>query len=484
MTIQSISMNRITVWALSLILFTAIASAQKPDRSSPPQLGPPPFLHLNDIQRFTLSNGLSIVLYEKHDVPLVEVNLIVNSGSVNDPAGKPGVASMTAALMTEGAGARSALDVADAAEFLGAELRVTSGLHSMIVAMNVPSEQIDSALALFADVALRPSFPQAELDRKRAERLTSYNQWRDEPRMLASILFNRSLFGATHPYGIPQVGTQQSITLLTVGDLKDFHGKNFTPLNSAAVVVGDVTPKTLIPRLEKLFGKWKGAKPEQVKLPVVPQVQGKTILLVDKPGAAQTEIRIGRIGAQRLTPDYYDLIVMNSILGGSFSSRLNQNLRETHGYTYGASSRFDFRPEPGPFVAGAGVQTAVTDSALVEFLKELRSIGNGVTEKELGRAKNYVALGYPADFQSVSSIASQLNEAVIYNLPPTFFNTYIEKILQVNKDGVDQAARKYIDPEKLLIVLVGDRAQIEQKVAALNIAPVTVVPVDDVLAGK
>jgi len=246
-------------------------------------------------------------------------------------------------------------------------------------------------------------------------------------------------------------------------------------------VVGDVTVKTVLPKLEKAFGNWKNVTPSTVSLPKINQVSGRRVILVDKPGAPQSEIRIGRIGVPRMTDDYYALTVMNTILGGSFSSRLNQNLREKHGYTYGAGTRFDFRPLPGPFLASAAVQTAVTDSSLIEFFKELRGILELVPQQELDRARNYVALSFPGEFQSVAEISSHLEELVIYGLPDDYFNGYIGHILAVTQADVQRVARKYLDPEKVEIVVVGDRAQIEKNIEALKLGPITVMSIEDVL---
>lgn len=456
------------------------AQAQQPDRSQPPKLGPPPTLKLKPIQHLKLSNGLSVLLYEKHEVPLVQMNLVVKAGAVQDPQGKGGLASMTAAMMTEGAGARDALELADAIDFLGADLRVSAGQHTMGVSLHTPLAKFDSALALMADVTLRPTFAGVELDRKRKERLTTLMQWRDEPRMLASIVFNRTLYG-NHPYGRYSIGDEKALRSFTAADLKAFYESAFGPNNATLIVVGDVTAGALLPRLEKAFGSWKNATPSVPSLPEISQVTGRKLFLVDKPGAPQSEIRIGRIGVPRLTEDYYPLVVMNTILGGSFSSRLNQNLREKHGYTYGANSRFDYRPLAGPFVASSAVQTAVTDSSLIEFMKELNGILQPVPEKELERAKNYVALSFPGDFQTVGEIGGRLEELVIYGLPDTYFNDYIGHILSVTRADVQRVAKKYLDPEKVDIVVVGDRNQIEKNIAALKLGPITIMNIEDVL---
>ena len=453
----------------------------QPDRSAPPQPGPPPQLKLPPIQHFKLSNGMPVVLLEKHTVPVVQMNLVVRTGSCMDPEGKRGLGSMTAAMLTEGAGARNALQLADAIDYIGARIDAGAGKHTSGIQLHTPVARLDSALAILADVVRRPTFPLAELDRQRRDRLTTLIQWRDDPNSIASVLFSRTLYGTGHPYGVPSVGNESSLNSITVEDLKSFHAKYYVPENTTAIVVGDITQSVAKSRLEKAFGSWKGKTTPATPLPPIQQLKESSLQIVDKPGAPQTVVVIGRVGAPRLTPDFYAIVVMNTILGGSFTSRLNQNLREEHGYAYGAGSGFDFRPLPGPFRASASVQTAVTDKALTEFMKELDGIHELVSDTELEKAKNYVALSFPGDFQSVGQIAAQLEELVIYSLPDDYFNKYINRILAVTREDVQRAAQKYIDVNNLAIVLVGDREQIEDGVNSLSLGPVKELSVDDVL---
>jgi predicted Zn-dependent peptidase len=243
-----------------------------------------------------------------------------------------------------------------------------------------------------------------------------------------------------------------------------------------------VKPKELLAHLEKTFGSWPGGQTKAPPLwPEVEQVGQRRLFLIDKPGAAQSVIRIGRLGPTRLTEDFYALTVLNTILGGSFTSRLNQNLREEHGYAYGAGSQFDFRPQPGPFLAGASVQTEVTDKALSEFIKELRGIMGAIPEAELQRAKNYVALSYPSSFQTVGQIAGELAELVQYNLPDSYFNEYIEKIVKVSQAELQAAARKHLDPERVEIVIVGDRAKVEAGLKTLGLGELRLMTIEEVL---
>jgi predicted Zn-dependent peptidase len=476
--------------ALSLgaaaVLFTVVslavtsAAAQVPDRTRPPKVGPPPSLKLPAIKKLKLSNGLPVVYMEKAGVPVAQLLVVIRAGQVNESPAKTGLSSMTAASLTDGAGPRDALQLSDAIDHLGARLGAGSGPHTTSISLYTPVARLDSALALLADVTLRPTFPAKELDRKRKERLTTLLQWRDQPSPLASIAFSRAVY-PIHPYGASSIGTEASLNGLTADDLRVFHGTYFRPNNATVIVVGDVREKEIMARLESAFGTWKGGEIPVPTLPAVTQVAGREVTIVDRPGSAQTEIRIGCVGAQRLTDDYYALVVMNTMLGGSFTSRLNLNLREQHGYAYVASSSFSFRPLPGPFTAAAAVQTEVTDSALVEFMKELRGIREPMSGDDVEKTKNFIALGYPGDFQSVSQIAGQLQELVVYGLPEYYFNAYTTKITAVTPQDVQRVAQKYLDPDKMAVVLVGDREKIQQGVAALNLGPIKVMTVGDVL---
>ena len=401
------------------MLATVGLFAQAPDRSKPPALGPAPTLKLPQIQKRQLSNGLPVWIVELHEVPVAQVNLIVMSGTADDPAGKYGIASLTTAMLTEGAGSRAALEIADAIDFLGADLGAASAIDSSAIRLHVPVARLAEALPIMADVALRPTFPKDELERLRQQRLTSLIQSRDDAATIAALAFSRVLVWPDAP----------------LRNRDDGHGRNdqgvhasticarstramFRPDNAALLVVGDVTPDTVLPMVETNFGGWKssGAKPTHPQFPAVPARARREIYLVDKPNAPQSQIRIGSIAVPRSTPDYFPIQVANTILGGSFSSRLNMNLRETHGYTYGASSAFDMRIQPGPFFAAAGVQTDKTSESLTEFFKELNGILQPIPADELARAKNYVALRFPAGFETTGDISRRLEEVLTYHL--------------------------------------------------------------------
>ena len=428
-----------------------------------------------------LGNGLAVWVVEAHEVPLVQVNLVVKTGSGDDPADKFGLASLTAAMLDEGAGSRSALELADEIEFLGANLATTASFDASAVRLNVPVSRLQAALPVMADVAQRPTFPQAELDRVRQERLTALLQARDDAAQVAPVAFARTVFGAAHRYGIGAAGTEATIKGFTVADLRAFHTARYRPDTATLVVVGDVTRAAMMPLLEKHFGGWKaaGAPAPRVTVSNAPQLTAGQLTLVDMPGAAQSQIRIGWVGVPRSAPDYFTLQVLNTILGGSFTSRLNQNLREEHGYTYGASSRFDMRLSAGAFQAGAGVPTDKTSESLTEFFKELNAIRQPIGADELAKAKNYVALGFPGEFETLGDLSAHLEELLIYGLPDAYFNEYVANIQKVTAAAVQQAANTYIDPSRMAVVVVGDRKVIEPGIRALKLAPIRVISVSD-----
>ena len=477
---KMLRMWRPALAGLVLVAASVTLVAQQPDRKQPPPLGPAPSLKLPTIQKQRLSNGLAVWIVEHHEVPLAQINLIVRSGSAADPIGKYGVGSLTAAMLDEGAGTRSSLDLADAIEFLGANLSTASSFDASSVRMSVPVSKLAEALPLMSDVALRPSFPVSELDRLRKERLTGLLQARDNAGALIQLAFPRIVFGPTHRYGTSANGLPATIEALTVDDLKTFYRSHFRPDNATLLVVGDLTPATALPMLERAFGNWKadGMAPLVADVPNAPQLTKRQVYLVDKPEAAQSQIRIGWVGVSRSTPDYAVLEVLNTVLGGSFTSRLNQNLREKNGYAYGASSGFDMRLSAGPFLAAAGVQTDKTADALKEFFNELNGILTPVPPDELAKARNYVALGFPGEFETTSDMARKLEELVIYNLPDTTFSDFVPSVTAVTAADLQRAAARFVQPERMAVVVVGDLKLIEGPIRALNLGPITRVPVD------
>jgi zinc protease len=474
----------LTLAAAAFAAFGPLSAAEPgPDRSRPPAPGPVRPLTLPEVQELALGSGLGVRLVESHGVPVATVLLVVRSGAAADPAGKEGLAAMTAAMLDEGAGGKDALALDDALTFLGARLDIWTWWDATIVALSVPSARLEPALSLVADVVLRPDFSAKELERLREEALSRLLQARAEPGAIGSRALAAAVFGSTHRYGRPVNGGAASIAAFTPDALKAFHAEHYRPGNAFLVVTGDVVPAALTPLLEKAFGAgaWPAGGRAPNPLPPPAQLTGRVVWLVDKPGAAQSVIRIGRVGPDRRSVDYFPAEVMNTLLGGSFTSRLNDNLREKRGYTYGASSWFDYRLSGGSFSAGADVQTNVTGEAMTEFLKELERIRTPAAMREVERARTYMALRLPQELETTDQLAGELANQALHSLPDDYLATYVEKTLAVTPEALRKAAREHVDPARMAYVVVGDLATIRKPIEALKLGPVRVLTLDEVM---
>ena len=438
-----------------------------------PAPGPAPTVRVPAPERRTLANGLTVLYVSRPEVPAVQAVLVTRGGQADDPADLPGLASFTASMLDEGAGGRSALQLSDALEQLGANLSASAGWDAAQIGMYVLRDRLPQALTLMSDVALRPDFPQADVARVRDELVTELTRARDNPGLVASNAFTSLVYGKQHPYG--RLASTASARRFDREQLQRFHRANYRPGSSTLILVGDVDAATVHPLVERAFGSWQaGTAQAPAALPSPPAVQTK-LYLIDKPDAPQSEIRIGHPAVQRNNPDYFPMLVLNTILGGSFTSRLQQNLRETHGYTYSARSGFGWRRGAGPFQASAAVRTAVTDSSLIEFFNELKRIRTElVPQDELNRAKNYVALGLPRSLETNSALAFSLADLSVHGLDASFYDTFVERIMAVTAQDVQRVADRYVRPGESVVVVVGDLKSIEPKVRALGIAPVEV----------
>jgi zinc protease len=423
-----------------------------------------------------------VLFVETHKVPLIQIAVVLRAGASSDPQGKPGLAHLTAEMLDRGAGKRSALELSDAVDHLGAELSASAGWDATSVSLSVPSERVGEALGILADVVRNPTFPLDELERVRKELLTELLQWRDEPQAIARVAFARALYG-DHAYGRVTEGSEQSVRAAVREDLERFHQSFYGPGDAAIVAAGDATAASLRALLETAFGSWSRRVERPQTVSPATQVRGRSVWLVDVPDAPQSEIRIGRVGPSRSTPDYFPLIVANTLLGGSFTSRLNQNLRERHGYTYGAGSAFDFRLSTGPFFAAAAVQTDKTAAALTEFFAELEAIRKPISPEELTRARHYLALRYPAGFETTGQLAGKLEQKVIYGLPEDYFTSYVDRVEKVTEADVSRVTAEYIDPRAVVVVVVGDRKKIEAGIRALRLGAMKVFSIDEILGG-
>lgn len=462
-------------FALAVLALTGAGTmdAQQVDRTRPPQLAPAPAFRIPSARTARLPNGLELIVVEQRDVPVVDVTLVVRAGSVRDPRDLPGLATFTAGMLDEGAGSRTALEIAEEVAFLGAQFSTSATYEYAQVALHVPRRQLPAALDLMADVVLRPTFPDSEVARQRDLRRTALLQLRDQPTQQSPIVFNAIVFGADHPYGWPLQGTEAAAAALTRERVEQFYRTYYRPGNARLLVVGDITLEEARSLFGERFSTWEPSHVPPPPTAAAPRHGARTIYLVDKPGAAQSVFRMGNVGVQRNNPDYYAIQVMNTILGGSFTSRLNQNLRETHGYTYGASSGFAMRRLAGPFQATASVVTAKTDSALVEFMRELRRIREeSVPADELNKAKQYLTLGFPSEFETTAGTAQQFLDLVVNDLPLDWYATYLERINRVSAADVQRVARRLIDVDHLVITIVGDRQQIEARLRAIGEGPI------------
>jgi zinc protease len=441
-------------------------------RAQPPQVGVASTLSLPVPKKFTLPNGLTVLLVEKHNLPLISANLVILSGSEANPIGKPGLASFTADMLDEGTTRRSALQIAEDAAQIGASLSTSSFSDASEINVSALKKNADAALELMSDVALQPAFPQKDIDRVRNTRLTLIRQQRDNPNALATRVFNNVVYGNNHPYGFAELGTADSTTAITRDDMLNFWKAGYVPGNSALVVAGDITEKELRALAEKYFGNWSG-KQSPFKRPDVETSTTRRIVIVDKPGAPQTALRIGHVGVARSTADYVPLEVMNQGLGGLFSSRINMNLREKNGYTYGAFSTFEYRRGQGPFYAGSGVRTNVTAPAVREVFNELdRMRTTRMTDDELKTAKDSFARSLAGLFETTGQTVGTINDLFIYDLPLDFYNTLPARIDSVTTADVQRVAEKYLKPDSTVVVAVGDRSKIEPELQKLNLGSV------------
>ena len=443
------------------------------DRLMPPALGEPPVLRMPRVQRFTLSNGLLVLVVEQHAFPVFDVHLLFRTGAVVDAAETAGLTSIAVDMFDEGAGDLTALGLAEAIEDLGASLSASAGWDDIGFGIHAHTDRIAPALSLLADVIMRPTISQDDFDRKQQQRLAALLQERDEPRAVASRAFASTVFGSQHPYGRPLHGTRRTVESLTRGQVAHFHAQYIRPGNAFLVAVGDIEPERLIVTLERAFAGWDGATVAPTTLADPPAATTAAIHVIDRPGAGQSELRVGHIGLARSSPDYFPVVVMNTILGGSFTSRLNLNLRQDKGYTYGAGSNFGFRLWPGPFQVSTAVDTNVTADAVRQIMMEIARIREElVPADELARAQSYIALGLPRTFETTADIASHVSELELYGLGTAYYDEFVGRVRAVTAADVQRVAHSYLDPGAMAVVLAGDYSATEASLRELGIGPV------------
>ncbi len=429
-----------------------------------------------------METGLRICTVEHRQVPLVSVLLLVPAGAAADPADRPGLAAITADMLDEGSGDRSALDVHEALGRIGAQLDTDVGHDATVIGLTTLERFLDKGLELVADMVMRPRFEQREFDRVRDLRLHRLLQLRDLPPALADRVFAQLLY-RNHPYGHLPIGSEGSLRAMTVREITAFHRRAFSAARATVIAVGDGSHDTLAAAAERAFEVWKPPAdadappdPETFTPPVPP---ANRLAIVHRPAAAQSELRIGHVALSRATPDYHAALVLNMVLGGQFVSRINMNLREDKGYTYGARTTFEFRRAPGPFVLQASVQSDVTADAVREALAEVRAIRTDrpVTREELELGRAALTRGYPRNFETADQIARAVAQLALYGLPDDYFTTFVPKMLALDEKMVTRAAEAHIDPSRLLTVIVGDREKLSPSLAALELGDASEVAV-------
>jgi zinc protease len=439
------------------------------DRATAPSPAPPRPYHFPHVARRTLANGLRVLVAENHNAPLLSLRALVRSGADHDTLESAGLASIVADMLDEGAGSRDTIQLAEDIGLLGGALGTGADWDASYITLDVLSRNGEPATSIFADVTARATLPADGLERVRAERLNEILQQRNEPAVIAGKRFSNLLYG-TGAYGNSIVGNADSVSRLTIERVQRFYREHYLPNNSAIVVSGDIDSNDALTLIERALGDWpRGEEPPRPNVVSRP-IDRSRIYVIDRPQAVQSEIRVGHVGVARSCEDYFPLSVMNAIFGGVFNSRINLNLRERHGYTYGARSQFAFRRQAGPFVIAAPVRNEVTRESVEEMLTELRRIRTGdIEDPEFDDTKAYLMGVFPATVQTASDIASRLVDMELYGLPEDYFDRYRENIAAVTKDDIARVANKYLDPERVLIVIVGNAEQIREPLGALGL---------------
>jgi zinc protease len=449
-------------------------NADEPWRNESPKPGPSRQLQLATPQSATLGNGLTLILSERRGLPIVAANLVLRTGSDANPLDKPGLANFVAATLDEGTTTRSSLQIADEVAQLGGSLTTGSSMDATTVSGRSLTKNFPALLDVLADVVLHPSFPAEEIERQRASRLAALVQQRDNPSQVAAQVMASALYGSKHPYGFAEIGTVAAVKAVMRSDMEAFWKQNFVPNNAALVVAGDISMTELRALADKTFGSWARGTPASPSLGE-PTTTPARIVIVDKPGSPQTQVRVAGIGAARSSPDFRPMQVMNLALGGLFSSRINMNLREAHGYTYGASSGFSFRRAPGPFQVASGIRTDVTGPAIGEIFKELRGmVDRPVSPDELTKAKDALANSLPGAFESSANAVGNFSNVFIYNLGLDYYTKYAAQVNAVTPEQALEMAKKYLVPEKMVVIAVGDRAKIEPELKKMNLGAIEI----------
>lgn len=434
------------------------------DRSKPPKPGPPKDVQFPDYFDTTLSNGTNLLVIENNKIPAVSVRLVFRDAGSYYDGDKLGLASLTAELLTKGTKNRTATQIAEEIDFIGGNLNSGSDWDGSYVSLSLLKKHLNTGISVLADVVLDPVFEEEEISRVKEQRLSTILQGKDDAGNLSDKMFNKVVF-KEYPYAFPSEGTEKSVTELKKTDFEDFYRGKYTANNLIIAFVGNITKEEALKIMEEHFQGLKTSSDNSKTDSKIPEDNsGNAIYIVNKPGAVQSSLRIGHVGIARNNPDYIAVTIMNTVLGGYFGSRINFNLREKHGFTYGARSNFNPRKLGGDFSVDTDVRNDVTDSSVTLIIEELeRIITDEITDEELETVKNYMTGIFPLQLETANSVASRVINLKLYDLPKDYYNKYISSISNLTKKDILEAARKYIHPGKLYIVISGDAGAIKDK---------------------
>ncbi len=422
-----------------------------------------------------LPNGIRLVTAQVSKLPVVTMLILVDAGSTNDAPGKEGVAALVAALLLEGTTRLSGAEISEKFEQLGASVESGADWDSAFIKLTALSDQLQDAAILLGEILREPAFPDREVERLKAERLAEIMQLETEPRGLADEKFSEFLYSDDSRYSKPDEGNTETVSSIFRTDVDGFFRANYRTRSTTVILAGDITAEAARELVTRAFQNWPSGSADSQKLIASPRATRKNIHIVDKRDAPQSELRIGHVGLPRKTPDFFPTLVMNAVLGGLFGSRINLNLREAHGYTYGASSYYDWRRGPGPFVVSTAVQSDVTTPALREILFEIERIRDKqISGEELSLARDYLDGVFPIRYETTGAIASALATLVIYGLPADYYDTYRNNIRAVTLDAVLEAARRHLHPDQLQTVVVGDARVIRDSLGDLDLGELQV----------
>jgi predicted Zn-dependent peptidase len=446
-----------------------------PDRSQAPPRGALRPFRFPTVHRRSLANGLNVLVAETRNFPVVTVDLVLDAGGVVEPRERAGVSVITASLLESGAGEMNAEEIAERIEGLGLSLDAGVSWDTGQVGFTCLRARLEPGFELMADLVRRPTFPQAEVERLRDERLTTIQQARATPTSVVEEALSRWIFAPGNPFARPLGGMLRTVEGLTRDQVTAFHAHRYRAAGATLVAAGDIGVDEAVALAERWFGEWEGAGEPSPVAEVRPRLDQTTIVLVDRPGAVQSEIRIGHVGIERKAPDYAAVTVMNSILGGTFSSRLNLNLRERLGYTYGVSSSFASRRQQGTFSMSTAVQTEVTAHSVSEMLRDMREIREQpVSDAELDDARNFLAGVFPLGLQTTDGLAGKLTNIATYGLPDDYYDHYRDDLLAVTAADVLEAAQRRLWPDRAAVVIAGDAEKIRGEMEALDVGPVVI----------